>query len=207
MHITIYFNNKPLFLTDTITDEIAPFAHHDDAVYMDELSAPGVNSMIHEMRQEKVHAGIYFHDDIEQLKKAFWRKFMLVQAAGGLVKNEDGALLMMFRRGKWDLPKGKIDPGETPAQSALREVQEETGLMDVTLGEPLTTTYHTYDDAGHHILKETFWFHMTAPKAQPLVPQLEEQITELVWANNKELKKYTANTFPSIIEVLHKAGY
>jgi hypothetical protein len=82
MHITIYFNDKPLFLTDTITDEIAPFAHHDDAVYMDELSAPGVNSMIHEMKQEKVHAGIYFHDDIEQLRKAFWRKFMHIQAAG-----------------------------------------------------------------------------------------------------------------------------
>ncbi len=95
---------------------------------MDELSAPGVNSMIHEMKQEKVHAGIYFHDDIDQLKKAFWRKFMLIQAAGGLVQNEDKAVLMMFRRGKWDLPKGKMDPGETPAQSALREVQEETGL-------------------------------------------------------------------------------
>lgn len=207
MHITIYFNDKPLFLTDTITDEIAPYAHHDDAVYMDELSAPGVNSMIHEMKQEKVHAGIYFHDDIIQLKKAFWRKFMLIQAAGGLVQNEDKAVLMMFRRGKWDLPKGKMDPGETPAQSALREVQEETGLAEVTLGDPLVTTYHTYDDAGHHILKETFWFHMTAPKAQTLTPQLEEQITDLVWADKNALKEYLDNTFPSVKEVLQKAGY
>ena len=206
MHITIYFNDKPLFLTDTITDEIAPFAHHDDAVYMDELSAPGVNSMIHEMRQEKVHAGIYFHDDIVQLKKAFWRKFMLVQAAGGLVQNEDGAVLMMFRRGKWDLPKGKMDPGETPAQSALREVEEETGIT-ATLGEPLTTTYHTYDESGHHILKESFWFSMTAHKNQPLVPQTEEQITELVWADAKALKEYMQNTFPSVKEVIAKAGF
>lgn len=207
MHITIYFNDKPLFLTDTITDEIAPYAHHDDAVYMDELSAPGVNSMIHEMKQEKVHAGIYFHDDINQLKKAFWRKFMLIQAAGGLVQNEDKDVLMMFRRGKWDLPKGKMDPGETPAQSAIREVQEETGLAEVTLDGPLVTTYHTYDDAGHHILKETFWFNMTAPKAQILSPQLEEQITELVWADKKALQEYLNNTFPSVKEVLQKAGY
>lgn len=207
MHITIYFNDKPLFLTDTITDEIAPYAHHDDAVYMDELSAPGVNSMIHEMKQEKVHAGIYFHDDINQLKRAFWRKFMLIQAAGGLVQNEDKAVLMMFRREKWDLPKGKMDPGETPAQSALREVQEETGLAEVTLGEPLVTTYHTYDDAGHHILKETFWFNMIAPKAQTLTPQLEEQITELVWADKKALNEYLKNTFPSVKEVLQKAGF
>lgn len=207
MHITIYFNDKPLFLTDTITDEIAPYAHHDDAVYMDELSAPGVNSMIHEMKQEKVHAGIYFHDDINQLKRAFWRKFILIQAAGGLVQNEDKAVLMMFRREKWDLPKGKMDPGETPAQSALREVQEETGLAEVTLGDPLVTTYHTYDDAGHHILKETFWFNMTAPKAQKLTPQLEEQITELVWADKKALEEYLKNTFPSVKEVLQKAGF
>jgi len=207
MHITIYFNDKPLFLTDTITDEIAPYAHHDDAVYMDELSAPGVNSMIHEMKQEKVHAGIYFHDDIDQLKKAFWRKFMLIQAAGGLVQNESNEVLMMFRRGKWDLPKGKMDPGETPDQSALREVQEETGLSTVTLGEPLATTYHTYDESGHHILKETFWFAMKAPKDQPLIPQLEEQITELVWADAAALKKYLGNTFPLVKAVLSKAGY
>lgn len=205
MHITIYFNDKPLFLTDTITDEIAPYAHHDDAVYMDELSAPGINSMIHEMKLEKVHAGIYFHDDIEQLKKAFWRKFMLVQAAGGLVQNPAHDVLMMFRRGKWDLPKGKMDPGETPAQSALREVEEETGVK-ATLGAPIVTTYHTYDESGHHILKETFWFSMQASNDQPLVPQTEEQITELVWADAKALKEYMKNTFPSVKEVISKAG-
>ncbi|NML23622.1 NUDIX hydrolase [Pseudoflavitalea sp. G-6-1-2] len=205
MHITIYFNDKPLFLTDTITDEIAPYAHHDDAVFMDELSAPGVNSMIHEMNQEKIHAGIYFHDDIEQLKHAFWRKFILVQAAGGLVQNPDNHVLMMFRRGKWDLPKGKMDPGETPAQSALREVEEETGIK-ATLGEQLVTTYHTYNDSGHHILKETFWFRMNATAGQALVPQTEEQITELVWADAKALKEYMKNTFPSVKEVISKAG-
>jgi 8-oxo-dGTP pyrophosphatase MutT (NUDIX family) len=163
--------------------------------------------MIHEMKQNKIHAGIYFHDDIEQLKHAFWRKFIHIEAAGGLVKNPANEVLLMFRRGKWDLPKGKMDPGETPAQSALREVQEETGLAQVTLGEPLTTTYHTYDDAGHHILKETYWFHMTAPKNQELIPQQEEQITELVWADAKALKEYTQNTFPSVKEVLQKAGF
>ena len=205
MHITIYFNDKPLFLTDTITDEIAPFAHHDDAVFMDELSAPGVNSMIHEMNQPKVHAGIYFNDDIEQLKKAFWRKFILVQAAGGLVQNENGSVLMMFRRGKWDLPKGKMDPGETPSQSALREVEEETGIT-ASLHEPLATTYHTYNESGHHILKETFWFRMTATSDQPLVPQTEEQITELVWADANAIKEYMKNTFPSVKEVISKAG-
>jgi hypothetical protein len=108
MHIKVYFNDKPLFLTDEVTSEIEPFVHHDDAVYMDELSSPGIKTMIHEMRQEKVHAGIFVHKDLDELKKAFFKKFMLVPAAGGLVINEKGKWLFIFRRNKWDLPKGKL---------------------------------------------------------------------------------------------------
>src|SRR5579872_5949786 len=118
MYLKIYFNDKPLFLTDAMTEEIRAYARHDDAVLIDEFSHPAVNSMIHEMRREKVHAGIFIHSDLATLKKAFWKKFMLVQAAGGLVTNGKGEVLFMFRRGKWDLPKGKLDPGETPEHCA-----------------------------------------------------------------------------------------
>jgi len=207
MHIKIYFNDKPLFLADEIDSELEPYVHHDDAVYIDEFSTPGVNSMLHEMRLAKVHAGIFRHDDITALKKAFWKKFTVIQAAGGIVTNDAGALLFMYRRGKWDLPKGKLDKGETLEQCAVRETEEETGLRKVELHQPLITTYHTYDENGKHFLKETHWFKLSAPGSQHLEPQLAEQITALEWAPPSSLDKYVKNTFPSILDVLRAGGY
>lgn len=207
MHIKIYFNEKPLFLTDTITPEIEPFVHHDDAVLIDEFSHGGINSMIHEMRQEKVHAGIYLHNNVEELKKAFWKKFILVKAGGGLVINEANELLFIFRRGKWDLPKGKLDDGETMEECAVREVMEETGLQQVELKKHLVTTWHTYDESGHHILKETAWYLLSAPKKQALTPQTVEQITQIEWGSPDNMEKYVSNTFPAITDVLSAAGY
>jgi 8-oxo-dGTP pyrophosphatase MutT (NUDIX family) len=205
MHLKIYFSEKPLFLCDRMTDEIKAYAHHDDAVLIDELTHPAVNSMIHEMRQPKVHAGIFIHDNFEELRKAFWKKFNLHVAGGGLVGDGDGRYLLMLRRGKWDLPKGHLDPGETLEQCAVREVREETGLHEARLDGPLIVTYHTYDENGKHILKETHWFRMTAAAGEQLVPQQEEQITELRWADRAELKVLLRNTFPSVIDVV-KAG-
>ena len=137
MHIKIYFNDKPLFICDEMTEEINNYAHHDDAIFIDEFSTPAVNSIIHEMRQEKIHAGIFLHADLDHLKKAVWKKFEIVKAAGGLVLNENKELLFIFRRGKWDLPKGKLDEGETIEQCAIREVAEETGVKNISLNKEL----------------------------------------------------------------------
>lgn len=206
MYLKIYFNDKPLFLCDEMNTEIKKYAHHDDAVFIDEFSHPAVNSMIHEMRQEKVHAGIFLHSPLEELRKAFWKKFLLIKAGGGLVKNEKGEVLFMFRREKWDLPKGKLDDGETLEACALREVREETGLRDIHLEEPLLVTWHTYDDSGKHILKETHWFRMTAQGDQSMLPQQEEQITELKWVGKKGFPTMLSNTFPSIVDVIRTGG-
>ena len=206
MYIKIYFNDKPLFLCDEMTPEIREFAHHDDAVMIDEFSHPAVNSMIHEMRQPKVHAGIFIHKDLGELRRAFWKKFHLVLAGGGLVRNGEEKYLFMFRRGVWDLPKGKLDPGETIEHCAIREVMEETGIEGVILERPLLITYHTYDESGKHILKETHWFRMQAPAPGELTPQLEEQITELRWVDVGAMKDLLSNTYPSIKDVIKVAG-
>jgi 8-oxo-dGTP pyrophosphatase MutT (NUDIX family) len=206
MYIKIYFNDKPLFLCDEMTDEIRAYAHHDDAVLIDEYSHPAVNAIIHEMRRESVHAGIFLHSDLGTLKKAIWRKFKLVQAGGGLVHNGNEQYLFMLRRGKWDLPKGKLDRGETLEQCAIREVGEETGLKQVQLNGPLVVTWHTYDESGHHILKETHWYRMTVSADQATTPQQEEQITQLIWADRSRFGELLKNTFPSIVDVLRAAG-
>jgi 8-oxo-dGTP pyrophosphatase MutT (NUDIX family) len=215
MYIKIYFNDKPLFLTDEMTEEIQGYAHHDDAILIDEFSHPAVNAMIHEMRREKVHAGIFIHSDLATLKKAFWKKFNLVQAGGGLVNNGAQAWLFMLRRGKWDLPKGKLDAGETLEQCAVREVGEETGLSAVRPDAPLLITYHTYDENGKHILKETHWYRMSVSGSQAAIPvpdqritkfQADEAITEIVWADKERVAVLIKNTFPSIIDVLKAAG-
>ena len=206
MYIKIYFNDKPLFLCDRITEEINVYAHHDDAVLIDEFSHPAVNSMIHEMRQEKVHAGIFIHTDLETLKKAFWKKFKLIKAGGGLVNNGKGQYLFMLRRGKWDLPKGKLDPGETLEQCAVREVGEETGLQQVQLEGPLLITWHTYGESGKHMLKETHWYKMNTADGGSMKPQQEEQITELRWVAPDGMEPLLKNTFPSIVDVIRSAG-
>ncbi|MCW3118909.1 MAG: hydrolase, partial [Chitinophagaceae bacterium] len=136
MYIKIYFDDKPLFLCDTIDKMIGPYVHHDDAVFIDELNSHTVKSMIHEMQQAKIHAGVFLHTDLAALKKAFWKKFTVIHAGGGFIVNEKDELLMIFRRGKWDLPKGKQDNGETLEQCAVREVREETGLQNVILQWP-----------------------------------------------------------------------
>lgn len=207
MHIKVYFNDKPLFLADSIDAELEPYKHHDDAIFMDEFSPPAINSIIHEMRLQKIHAGILFHTDLEKLKKSFVKKFVLIKAAGGLVVDENGGLLFIYRRGKWDLPKGKIDAGESPEICAVREVKEETGLKSVTIQKHLITTYHTYEESGKHFLKETEWYLMRSPIQDILEPQTVEQITEAIWVSSEQLQKYTSNTYLLIKDVLKSAGY
>ena len=207
MHIKVYFNDKPLFLTDTIDAEIEPYKHHDDAIFVDELSPPAINSIIHEMRLQKIHAGILYHTDFSKLKKSFLKKFTPIKAAGGLVVNDDGNLLFIHRRGKWDLPKGKMDPGETPETCAIREVKEETGIGTLTLQKHLLTTYHTYEESGKHYLKETEWYLMNSPNQDKLQPQTAEQITEVAWVSAEKLSKYTNNTYLLIKDVLKSAGH
>jgi 8-oxo-dGTP pyrophosphatase MutT (NUDIX family) len=203
MHLTIYFNDKPLFLCDDIdTPELREYLHHDDTMFMDELSSPAIKSMIYEMQLAKIHAGVYYHPVLDELKKAFWKKFKVIQAGGGLVENERGERLLIFRRGKWDLPKGKVDKGETLEAASLREVQEETGLKRVNIVKPLPCTYHTYMQDAKLVLKENYWYLMRAESAEMLVPQTEEDIERIIWADAEQVAECLKNTYSSVKQVL-----
>ena len=203
MFIKIYFGDKPVFLCDEIDKTIHEYMHHPDSVFIDEFSPHAINALLHEIAKPQFHAGIVWYTDLNKLKKSFFKHFSLIEAAGGLVINNKQDVLMIFRRGKWDLPKGKLDKGETLEQCAVREVEEETGLTGIELGKKITETYHVYTEYGKHILKESHWYKMKVGSEQNLVPQAEEDITEIKWVSHADLKKYTSNTYQTILEVLN----
>jgi 8-oxo-dGTP pyrophosphatase MutT (NUDIX family) len=204
-YIIIYFGEKPVFLCDKLHPEIDEVRHHPDAVYIDELSRAAINSLLHEIDKPQFHAGIILNENFQKLKKEFFKHFKLVQAGGGLVKNKAGEILLIFRRGKWDLPKGKLDDNETLLECAVREVKEETGLTQIKAGKEIDVTYHTYVEFGKHILKESHWYMMQTNTMEELIPQAEEGITGIRWVKKDELKDYLDNTFPTIVAVLKKA--
>jgi 8-oxo-dGTP pyrophosphatase MutT (NUDIX family) len=125
-------------------------------------------------------------------------------AAGGLVTNPQGQILWIYRRGFWDLPKGKLDEGETIQTCAVREVAEETGIKDIQLHELLKFTNHIYFDKylNQEVVKRTYWFHMTIPTVQSGVPQITEDIEKIEWHSLATAKHCLAQTYPTIIEVI-----
>jgi 8-oxo-dGTP pyrophosphatase MutT (NUDIX family) len=205
MFIKIYFNDKPLFLCDAIEKTIEPYVHNDDAIFIDELDPHTVKTMIHEMELQQIHAGVFLHSNLKELTTAFFKKFTLIRAAGGLVVNEKSELLFIFRKGKWDLPKGKLDKGEKMEDCAVREIKEETGLKKAEIVKPLVVTYHTYHEGSKHILKESNWFLMHSTSNEILKPQTEEDITQIKWVNKNDLSTYLDNSFPLIKDVIKAA--
>lgn len=144
---------------------------------------------------------IIMADDLNWLKKHFFDSFKIIEAGGGLVQNQNGKYLMMFRKGKWDIPKGKIDKGEEIKDGAIREVEEETGVRNLKVNYKLGKTYHTYKLKDKWVLKETHWYAMRTDFAGTLVPQEDEGIERVVWASKKEVKTMLKNSYASIKEV------
>ena len=127
----------------------------------------------------------------------------IITAAGGLVQNKEGAFLLIFRRGFWDLPKGKLDVGESIPDCAVREVREETGLQSLELGPFICTTTHPYFDIwlNKDVVKHTHWFSMLSLANDTLVPQTEEDIEKIEWVPREQLPQYFIQTYPTILTV------
>ena len=127
-------------------------------------------------------------------------------AGGGLVTNDQNELLMIFRRGKWDLPKGKLDHQEAIEACAIREVEEETGIRNIVLGPLIDITYHDYFDEfiQAEVTKETYWYSMKINGEQSLIPQTAEDITDIKWINANNLSTYLNNSYHTIIAIINK---
>ncbi|MDA3927974.1 MAG: NUDIX domain-containing protein, partial [Prolixibacteraceae bacterium] len=131
----------------------------------------------------------------------FFSQFKIIEAAGGLVFNSNEALLCIYRWGKWDLPKGKIEKGEKKEEAAIREVEEETGITGLDLEVQLPTTYHIYKSPYHKnkwVLKPTYWFKMKYSGVEELVPQTKEDITKAIWVKESDLGPIQQNTYASL---------
>jgi 8-oxo-dGTP pyrophosphatase MutT (NUDIX family) len=129
-------------------------------------------------------------------------KFTTIVAGGGLVKNGEGDYLLIFRLGKWDLPKGKLDEGEKIKDAAVREVEEECGIKVNYLGPKIQKSYHAYTLRGELVLKATHWFEMGVNKVPKLKPQQAEDITDAVWLPKDRFAKIRKNTYRLIEDIL-----
>lgn len=197
----IYINDTPIFLTNkefgkkqksTETNLVALHRHRKSLFqYIDTL--------------EKNHAFesiTIYSKDLEQLKNDFFSIYKLVPAAGGAIFNKNEEVLMIFRRGFWDLPKGKLEKEETIEMAAVREVEEEVGLNDVKVIEALPTTYHTYKNKkGKRCLKPSYWFKMTTTQTD-VVLQTEEDIEDSEWIKPADFINSTKVAYGSINDVL-----
>ena len=143
-------------------------------------------------------------DDVEGTYRRICAEFLEVNAGGGLVSNRRGDYLLINRNGVWDLPKGHQDPGEEISVTALRKVQEETGIDELVLRDLICITDHCYrrNDIWH--LKHTWWYDMLYTDPTDLTPQKEEDITKAAWVAKSSLPPYLLNTYPSIIEVFRE---
>ena len=144
-------------------------------------------------------------EDIQDTYRKICAEFYEVNAGGGLVSNRRGDYLLISRNGLWDLPKGHQDPGEDIAVTALREVQEETGIDQLQLGDLICITDHCYIRNGIWHLKHTYWYDMLYTDPTDLTPQREEDISKAAWVAKSSLPPYLLSTYPSILEVFREA--
>ena len=140
--------------------------------------------------------------DEERAWTVFCSLFSYIKAAGGIVINENDELLMIYRNKHWDLPKGKMEKGESPDETALREVEEECGIKKLKIVKPLVSSYHIFFQNNNECIKQTYWFEMSCKDTSKLIPQEEEGIEEAKWMSKKEVKKVFNKVYLSLQEVL-----
>ena len=191
----IYYNDRFIVLSSKITKSF----EKNDGLF---LKYGKKNELIEIIRAfEKfthIQSLYLFSDNEEDLLDTIKSCYTIVEAAGGVVKRADGKMLAIFRQGKWDLPKGKIEKGEFYKQAALREVQEECGLVKVDVGKKIGDTYHIYEHKGNTVLKRTVWYEMQLTANETPVVQKEEDITDYLWFDYQNAGDIMKNTYESL---------
>ena len=193
----VFFKDRAIFLGDK-----AESMNFRCMVYL-WTEGDNLEAIVADFDQDENKEVLFFAaEDVEALFSEFKNQFKYIEAAGGLVFNQANEILAIYRLGKWDLPKGKVEDGETIDKAARREVEEECGISNLKLEEELTSTYHTYWMNNSWMLKRSYWFKMTYSGNEKLVPQTEEDIEDVNWIPTNKLDEFKANTYASILEVI-----
>lgn len=201
MPTTIYFNENQLIIAQDINaHNIDLNSFQKDAIYYNPA-----HKTILQILEKMAHGNnniLIIVNDLPQILDYISTQYSIIEAAGGIIENNQNELLFIFRRGKWDLPKGKLEENESAEFGAAREIEEETGATGLTRQHQLPTTYHVYQLNGEHILKIGHWFAFSCNSQQILQPQIEEDITEIKWFHKNDLSEPMSNTYGTIIDLL-----
>lgn len=204
-HYIIYFGEKPYFIVSELDDLLQKLAASSGTIMANQPDEILIKKTIVDLESGPAKAVIVLTNHVSQIWQIFQKQFKPITAGGGIVVNENKEVLFIFRRGKWDLPKGKLDEGESIEACSLREVMEETGIKNIELLEKAGVTYHTYREKKHFYLKTTIWFFMKAQRNEKLYPQVEEDIELILWFGKEKWSIPFSNTYPGIRYLLNKA--
>jgi 8-oxo-dGTP pyrophosphatase MutT (NUDIX family) len=186
----VFVNDKPLFLTNEISKET------DFQLFL--LESIDIEQLIIKMFQNKIQKASLYYPDEKVILKKLKEKIPVCKAGGGLVFNKKGEVLFILRNGKWDLPKGGIEREEEIADTAMREVEEETGVDKLEITRKLQKTYHIFKRNGKYKLKITHWFEMQTNFEGTPFPQANEGIEKAVWLNPEQIKEALKNSYENI---------
>jgi len=193
----VFFKDRVIFLGDKAESMNFPCM-----VYLWTVG-DNLEAIVSDFDEDENKDSLFFAaEDVEALFSEFKNQFKYIEAAGGLVFNQKNEILAIHRLGRWDLPKGKVEDGETITEAALREVEEECGISNLKLGDELESTYHTYRMNNKWVLKRSYWFRMAYSGEEDLVPQTEEDIEKVTWLSTSRLEEFRASTYASILEVI-----
>lgn len=186
----VFVNDKPLFLTNEVAKET------DFQLFL--LESVDIEQVIIKMFQNKIQKAYLYYPDEKAILKKVKEKIPVCKAGGGLVYNKAGDVLFIFRNGKWDLPKGGIEKGEEIEDTAIREVEEETGVKNLKITHKLQKTYHVFKRGGKYKLKVTHWYEMRTDFTGTPKPQANEGIEKVAWLGPEEIKEALKNSYENI---------
>jgi len=186
----VFVNELPLILTNKLSETAkgSYFLLNKDAIH----------DAIEALSMGKLKEAFIYHPNREEILKKFTKNIPLVVAAGGVVTNKKGKVLFIYRNEKWDLPKGKLDKGESIEECAVREVEEETGVRKLKIENFLQTTYHVFKRNGTFKLKEVHWYAMKTSFTGKLKGQKNEGIKKVKWKGPAKIEEALQNSYQNI---------
>jgi len=190
----VFINDKPIILTNKVELE-TNFKNY-------KLKTVNIEKAIKKLQEKNIQSVRLIGKNKDKLLKRFLKLLPNVIAGGGKVYNKKGEVLFIYRNNKWDLPKGKAESKETIDKTAIREVEEETGVKGLEITKPLEMTYHIFKRNGKYRIKITYWFEMKTNYDGLLSPQENEGITKVEWLNPKQITKAMENSYANIKELM-----